>query len=129
MPDINEVEYKVGNLKEKLTKNITGKIGENRLILNNISEKQVLKNPEEIYEIKGMHLDNLVNRLGFASKTLISHNQKKLFKLEHSNILKNPNELINMKKERYHKKQYSCDPPCNNTPCDTPFKKTINTKY
>ena len=103
VPDINEVEYKVGNLKEKLTKNITGKIGENRLILNNISEKQVLKNPEEIYEIKGMHLDNLVNRLGFASKTLISHNQKKLFKLEHSNILKNPNELINMKKERYHK--------------------------
>ena len=72
VPSLGEVKYKFDNLKGKLTKSITDKIGENRMILNHISQKPVLKNPEEIYEIKGMHLDNLVNRLNFTSKNIIN---------------------------------------------------------
>lgn len=102
-PSLDEVRYKVNNLKDKLTKNVTDKIGENKLILKHISQKQVLKSPEEIYEIKGMHLDNLIDKLNYASNSIITQNRNKLLKLESSPILKNPNEIVNRKKERYFK--------------------------
>lgn len=103
VPSLTEVKYKVNNLTDKLTKNVMDKIGENRLILKHISQKQVLKNPTEIYEIKGMHLDNLVNKLNYSSNNIITQNRNRLLKLENSTILKNPNEIVNRKKERYYK--------------------------
>ena len=101
VPKLNEVKFRLDTLKSKLTKNINDNIGEKRLILNNISKKQVLKNPEEIYEIKGMHLDNLINKLNYASKNTISQNRNKLFKLENSIVLKNPKEITKHKKEAF----------------------------
>lgn len=103
VPKLSEVQFRLNNLKDKLNKNIDDKIGENRKRLNYISEKQVLKNPEEIYQIKEMHLDNLINKLNYASNNLITQNRTKLFKLENSPILKNPTEILNRKKERYYK--------------------------
>ncbi|WP_458454672.1 exodeoxyribonuclease VII large subunit [Methanobrevibacter sp.] len=103
VPSLNEVKFRVDNLKEKITKNVTSKLGEKRIILNHISQKQVLKNPEEIYEIKQMHLDNILNKLDYASKNIIATNRNKLFKLENSRVLKNPDEIIVKKKERYNK--------------------------
>lgn len=103
VPSLDEVKYRLNNLTDKLTKNVTDKIGENRLILNHIAQKQVLKNPEEIYEIKGMHLDNLVNKLNYSSSNIIAQNRNKLLKLESSPILKNPDEIVKRKKERYYK--------------------------
>ena len=101
VPKLNEVKFRLDTLKSKLTKNINDNIGEKRLILNNISKKQVLKNPEEIYEIKGMHLDNLINKLNYASKNTISQNRNKLFKLENSIVLKDPKEITKHKKEAF----------------------------
>ena len=101
VPKLSEVKFRLDTLKSKLTKNINDNIGEKRLILNNISKKQVLKNPEEIYEIKGMHLDNLINKLNYASKNTISQNRNKLFKLENSIVLKNPSEITKHKREAY----------------------------
>lgn len=99
VPDMNEVQYKVKQLTDRLNKNINDKITENKTRLNNISQKQILKNPESIYEIKGMTLDNLINKLEFASKNIITENRNKLFKLENKNILKNPEEITKIKKE------------------------------
>ena len=101
VPKLSEVNFRLDTLKSKLTKNINDNIGEKRLILNNISKKQVLKNPEEIYEIKGMHLDNLINKLNYASKNTISQNRNKLFKLENSIVLKNPKEITKHKREAF----------------------------
>ena len=99
VPDINEVHYKLQQLTDRLNKNISDKIIENKNKLNNISQKQIFKNPESIYEIKGMNLDNLINKLEFASKNIIQENRNKLFRLENRNILKNPEEITKMKKE------------------------------
>lgn len=99
VPDINEVQYRLKQLTDRLNKNINDKIIENKTKLNNISQKQIFKNPESIYDIKGMHLDNLVNKLEFVSKNIIAENRNKLFKLENKNILKNPEEITKMKKE------------------------------
>nr|WP_295161121.1 exodeoxyribonuclease VII large subunit [uncultured Methanobrevibacter sp.] len=99
VPDINEVQYKLKQITDRINKNINDKITENKTKLNNIAQKQILKNPESIYEIKGMTLDNLINKLEFASKNIITENKNKLFKLENKNILKNPEEITKMKKE------------------------------
>ena len=99
VPDINEVQYKLKQLTDRLNKNINDKITDNKTRLNNISQKQIFKNPESIYEIKGMTLDNLINKLEFASKNIIAENRNKLFKLENKNILKNPEEITKLKKE------------------------------
>ena len=99
VPDINEVQYKLQQLTDRLNKNISDKITENKSKLNNISQKQIFKNPESIYEIKAMNLDNLISKLEFASKNIILENRNKLFKLENKNILKNPEEITKMKKE------------------------------
>lgn len=103
VPQLSELKFRVNTLEEKLHKNIRNKIEENRIILNNISEKQVLKNPEEVYEIKAMQLDNLINKLNYASNSLIVKNRNKLFRLENASILKNPSEMLKNKKEKYNK--------------------------
>lgn len=103
VPQITEVEYKLEQLNKRANKSINDKISENKIKLEQISQRQVLKNPEAIYEIKGMHLDNLVNKLEFASKNIISENKNKLFKLENKHILKNPDEIIKAKKEAFSK--------------------------
>lgn len=101
VPDAHEVEYKISQLSVRLNKNINDMVRQNKTKLENISQKQILKNPESIYEIKGMHLDNLVTKLELASKSIITENKNKLLGLENKNILKNPNEIIRMKMEPY----------------------------
>ena len=101
VPNIKEVKYKLDQLNEKINRNIKDKIMLNRTKLNHIAEKQIFKNPESIYEIKGMHLDILINRLEFTSKNIIGENKNKLLHLENKNILKNPQEIIRMKRDPY----------------------------
>ncbi|MFM5882665.1 exodeoxyribonuclease VII large subunit [Methanobrevibacter gottschalkii] len=99
VPDINEVKNNLNNLSSRANKNITNRIKQNKTKLTHISEKQILKNPESIYEIKGMGLDNIVNKLHFVSKNIINSNKTKLFKLENSIVLKNPIEITKSKRD------------------------------
>lgn len=100
VPDLMKVKENVNLLNHRLNKNITDKITLNRTQLANISQKNILKNPESIYEIKEMNLDNVVSKLSFASKTIISHNWNKLFKLENSYVLTNPKEITKKKRDK-----------------------------
>lgn len=99
VPNIIEIKNNVNQLSNRINKSIENKLFENKTRLKNISQKNVLKNPESIYEIKGMHLDNLINKLDFTSKSIISQNRNRLFKLENSIVLKKPEEIIKPKKE------------------------------
>lgn len=103
VPNIREVKNNIGQLSNRINKSIENKIVENRTRLSHISQKNVLKNPESIYEIKGMQLDNLINKLDYSSKTIISQNRNKLFRIENSIVLKKPEEIIKAKKDRYMK--------------------------
>jgi exodeoxyribonuclease VII large subunit len=93
----------VNQLNRRLTKNIRDAITVNRTRLDNISQKSIFRNPETIYEIKWMNLDNLVNRLTFTSQNIITQNRNKLLKLESSHVLKNPKQITDKKRERYLK--------------------------
>ena len=101
VPDANEVKYKISQLNLRLNKNVNDMVTQNRTKLNHISQKQILKNPESIYEIKGMHLDNLITKLELTSKNIITENRTKLSRLENRNILKKPQEIIRTKREPY----------------------------
>lgn len=101
VPDTNEVKFKITQLNGRLNKNMKDMISQNKTKLNHISQKQILKNPESIYEIKAMILDNLVTKLELASKKNIVENKNKLLKLENRNILRNPEEILRMKREPY----------------------------
>lgn len=99
VPELTKVKENVNHLQEKINKSINDKISINKTKLEHISQKNIFKNPESIYEIKGMTLDNLVNKLGFASKNIISQNRNKLFKIENRHILRNPEEITKKKRD------------------------------
>lgn len=101
VPDLKEVNYKLKQVNVRLNNSIKDKIIKNRTKLNNISQKQIFKNPESIYEIKEMNLDNLINKLHFSSKNIISENKNRLFKIENSIVLKNPKEITKQKRDAY----------------------------
>ena len=93
VPDIKEVKYKLDTLTQKIKNNVSDKIIQNKSKIDTISQKQIFKNPESIYEIKEMHLDSLINKLNFTSKNIISENRNKLIKIESKSILRNPEEI------------------------------------
>ncbi|MEE1128637.1 MAG: exodeoxyribonuclease VII large subunit [Methanobrevibacter sp.] len=101
VPQINEIKNRIKQLKQRMNKNIKDKVSQNKLKIDNISQKQIFKNPESIYEFKEMQLDNIINKLNFTSKNIISENKNKLFKIETKSVLRNPREIIKPKKERY----------------------------
>lgn len=103
VPNIREVKNNVSQLSNRINKSIEDKLLENKKRLDNISQRNVLKNPESIYEIKGMHLDNMIQKLDYSSKNIIMQSRNKLFRIESSHILKNPEEIIKLKKDRYMK--------------------------
>ena len=103
VPDINEVKYRVGQLSVNLKKNISDRIAQNKTRVEHISQKQIFKHPESIYEMQRMTLDKLVDKLEFSSKNIISENKNALFKLENRNVLKNPQEITKMNKEKLGK--------------------------
>ena len=99
VPNMREVASNISQLSNRANKSIEDKISINRTKLEHISQKNVLRNPESIYDIKAMRLDNLIDKLDFTSKNIISQNKTRLFKLENSIVLKNPTEILKSKRE------------------------------
>lgn len=99
VPETSEVKYKVSQLSQRINKSITDRLIQNRQKVENISQKQIFKNPESIYEIKQMHLDNLIGKLNFTSKSIISKNRNRLIKIESRHVLTNPEEVTKSKRE------------------------------
>ena len=99
VPDIKEIKGNLNRLNEKITQNINDRITHYSNRLENIVQKRIIKNPELIYEIKGMNLDTVVNRLRLTSQNQITENRNRLIRIENSFILKNPTEITKRKKE------------------------------
>lgn len=103
VPKLAEIKSNINYLSHSAQKSINEKLKTNKIKIEAITQKQILKNPENIYNIKGMNLDNLVHKLNFTSKKIINENKNRLFQLENSYILKNPTEITKRKKETYYK--------------------------
>lgn len=101
VPEIDELKYKLEQFNTRINNSIMDKLDENRTRLNQISKKQVLRNPETMYNIKQMQLDGIMGKFGVISKNIIVNNRNKLFELENSMMLKNPELITKNKKEQY----------------------------
>ena len=101
VPEINEIKYKVTQLNQRINKSINDKLIQSKQKVDDISQKQIFKTPESIYEIKQMHLDNLIGKLNFTSKDIISENKNKLLKIESRAVLRNPEEVTKTKRELF----------------------------
>lgn len=98
VPDMRKVKENISQLNRRASKSINDMVTLNKTKLNNLTEKNILRNPESIYEIKGMTLDHLINRLGFTSKNIITKNKNQLIRLESSPIFKNPESMHRFKR-------------------------------
>jgi exodeoxyribonuclease VII large subunit len=101
VPDIGEIKYKLNQLTSRITNNMQDRTTVNRAKLDEISNKEIFKNPISICDVKQMDLDNIISKFDVLSKDIISENRNKLFKLENSTVLKNPQQITKDKKERY----------------------------
>lgn len=101
VPETREVRYKIGQLSQRVNKSINDKLTLNREKVENISQNQIFKNPESIYEIKEMHLDNMIGKLNLTSSNIISKNRNKLLKIESRAVLRNPEEVTKAKRETF----------------------------
>ncbi len=101
VPEINEIKYKVTQLNQRINKSINDKLIQSKQKVDDISQKQIFKTPESIYEIKQMHLDNLIGKLNVTSKDIISENKNKLLKIESRAVLRNPEEVTKTKRELF----------------------------
>lgn len=101
VPETREVRYKISQLSQRVNKSINDKLTLNREKVENISQNQIFKNPESIYEIKEMHLDNMIGKLNLTSSNIISKNRNKLLKIESRAILRNPEEVTKAKRETF----------------------------
>ena len=99
VPEISEVKYKLNQLTQRTNKAINEKLIQNKQKIENISQKQIFKNPESIYEIKQMHLDNLIGKLNLTSKNIITENRNRLLKIESRSVLRNPKEVTKAKRD------------------------------
>lgn len=99
VPEISEVKYKLNQLTQRTNKAINEKLIQNKQKIENISQKQIFKNPESIYEIKQMHLDNLIGKLNLTSKNIIAENRTRLLKIESRSVLRNPEEVTKAKRD------------------------------
>ncbi|WP_458455435.1 exodeoxyribonuclease VII large subunit [Methanobrevibacter sp.] len=93
VPEINEVKYKINQLSNRINKHVTNQLEQNKTRLNHITRKQVIQNPESIYQIKNMTLDNLISKLDFISKSILTENKTKLITLENSPVFKRPESI------------------------------------
>ncbi len=98
VPQTDELNNRIYQISKRLTKIMENMLLNNKERLDNICKKQIIKNPESIYDIKQMHLDQLINNLDHSSKDIITKNKSKLQLLENNAVLKNPKNIYENKK-------------------------------
>lgn len=103
VPDVYSLKSKLKGLNERITSNVRKMVMENRMKLDTISKKNIIKNPQSIYDYPRMNLDLIIGRFENASMDIIHDNRSKLSKLENSYIFKNPESITKKKKDRYVK--------------------------
>ncbi|MBE6509171.1 MAG: exodeoxyribonuclease VII large subunit [Methanobrevibacter sp.] len=103
VPDKKEIEYKINQLSNRINKQIINQLNQNKTRLNHISRKQIIQNPESIYQIKNMTLDNLISKIDFISKNILTENKAKLITLENSPVFKRPKSIYETEEMKLNK--------------------------
>ena len=90
VPTILEMDTILKNYQVRLNKAIKNLVNQKYILLRNIKNSYVLKNPLSLYEIKEQKLDTLIDRLNIGFKNIINFNNIRLSNLINSIESLNP---------------------------------------
>ena len=101
VPNINDVQILLNNLKLRSTKVINHTLQIKRQRLSEITERYIIKNPTNLYLAKEQQFDIIIERLKTSIKT-ITLNKRSLLEREISSyVFKEPNKVFDDKKNKY----------------------------
>lgn len=104
VPNGAELKSRIEQYNARITNSIMDKYEQNRYVLDQITKKPLFKNPKSMYDVKSMKLDGILGRFNVASNNIINNNRRKMFELENSMVLKNPELIVKSKKDDYIRK-------------------------
>ena len=101
VPSISDVNNYLGQLKIRLNKIIQNTIKNNHQKVTEITSRYIFTNPITIYQAKEMQYDNVLERLIYASKSVITKKQQDFLTLKNSYILQKPYQILEKKGNKY----------------------------
>ena len=101
VPAIPDIKNYINQLQIRLTKTMQNKTDYNKKHLTEITNRYIFTNPISIYQTKEMLFDSLIDRLKYATTSLVSKKEKKYIELKNSYIFKTPYQLIDKKANKY----------------------------
>ena len=101
VPQLNDVINYLNQINIRLNNTLTNEIKNYRNRLNDLTNRNILKNPITIYQTKELIFDSIIERLKHSINIIINNNDKKLIELTNSYIIKNPSQIIHKKKNTY----------------------------
>ena len=101
VPQKQDVENYLMQLKIRLNKQIQHKININKQKLEEVKSRYIFQNPIAIYQAKELQFDSIIERLKSSSKLLITNKEKKFLTVMKSYIIENPLKITEPKKNKY----------------------------
>ena len=101
VPDSKEIENQLDGLNIRLNEILKRKLDSYSQRLDDIKNRSLFKNPEEIYSQKEMDLDRSIERLNYYSNRLIREKESRLDRLKDSYYLRNPCDLTDKGERDY----------------------------
>ena len=101
VPQKQDVENYLMQLKIRLNKQIQHKININKQKLEEVKSRYIFQNPIAIYQAKELQFDSIIERLKSSSKLLITNKEKKFLTIMKSYIIENPLKITEPKKNKY----------------------------
>ena len=101
VPQKQDVENYLMQLKIRLNKQIQHKININKQKLEEVKSRYIFQNPIAIYQAKELQFDSIIERLKSSSKLLITNKEKKFLTVMKSYMIENPLKITETKKNKY----------------------------
>ncbi len=102
VPNLVDLNNLLEQYKIRCNEGISNILKKNELRLNNVTSSFVLKNPLNLYAIKEQKLDNLIDTLNKYIINKINNSKLVYEKIVSNNILRNPNVLLEKKKNNFN---------------------------
>ena len=101
VPQLNDMASYLNQIKIRLNNAVVNKVKTYKNRLNDIKNRNILKNPIALYQTKEMIFSNTLERLKFSLINLTNIKEKELLKVKNSYILRNPYQLLDKKSNKY----------------------------
>lgn len=102
VPNITDLNSMLNQYKLRATKAIKTQYNNYATRLDWLKNKQILKNPLNIYEIKEQKLDSLIDRVNLLIKNNLNQNDLRFRKIMDNKLIREPERLLERKQYQYN---------------------------